>query len=176
MKQTEVIEKRIGENTFYLRPFGAFIAANLSGELMAILTPIIGAIAPIISGAMGENPQSAEDFDIMKLDTDSALPALSKALSSLSGDDFEALMKKLLITYRNVSVEGPVTDGMTKQLDYDLANEVFCGELQDMLVLCFEVLKLNFGGFFAKLFARFGVQAAMPQVVETATKNMANLI
>ena len=40
-------------------------------------------------------------------------------------------------------------------LDKDLADEVFCGELQDMFILCYEVIKLNFKGFFK----RVGIQS-----------------
>jgi hypothetical protein len=36
-------------------------------------------------------------------------------------------------------------------LDKDLADEVFCGNVQDMFVLCVHVIKLNFNGFFEKL-------------------------
>ena len=64
-------------------------------------------------------------------------------------------MKKLLNDYENVSVEGDATEGKTMRLTYDLANEVFCGDVQDMYILCFEVIKLNYSGFFKRL----GVQS-----------------
>lgn len=166
MKQTEVIEKKIGENTFYIRPFGAFIAANISGDLAAIITPMLGALGPLV-GNVSDNatPESiaSGDFNIMDMDVDKALPVISKALSGISGQHFESMMKKLLIQHKNVSVEGPITKGQAKPLDYDMANEVFCGELQDMFILCFEVIKANFGGFFRKLGARFGVLQAVLQ-------------
>ena len=41
MRRMQTIEKVIGENTFYIRPFGAFAAANISGELAALLSPIL---------------------------------------------------------------------------------------------------------------------------------------
>lgn len=53
-------------------------------------------------------------------------------------------------------LEGPDTDDSVKVLDRDLADEVFCGEIQDMVILCYEVIKLNFRGFFKKLGARSG--------------------
>nr|WP_325241814.1 hypothetical protein [uncultured Oscillibacter sp.] len=53
-------------------------------------------------------------------------------------------------------MEGPDTDDSVKVLDRDLADEVFCGEIQDMVILCYEVIKLNFRGFFKKLGARSG--------------------
>ena len=42
MKQMEVTEKQIGESTFYIKPFPAFTAVNISGELAAILSPAAG--------------------------------------------------------------------------------------------------------------------------------------
>ena len=33
---------------------------------------------------------------------------------------------------------------------------VFCGDIQDMLILAMEVVKLNYSGFFSKLAAQFG--------------------
>ena len=47
MRRMQTIEKVIGENTFYIRPFGAFAAANISGELAALLSPILAGIAPL---------------------------------------------------------------------------------------------------------------------------------
>ena len=85
-----------------------------------------------------------------ELHTEDALPVLTSAFSSISGDKFERLMKKLLIDNKNISVESEATDGEVKLLSYDLANEVFCGDVQDMYILCFEVIRLNFKGFSRK--------------------------
>lgn len=154
MKRMEVTEKKIGEYTFYIKPFPAFTAANISGDLAALAAPMIGALAPL----MGNDTKTTGDAvsGIMDTDIEEALPVVTKAFSSLSGSQFERLMKKLLIDSENVSVEGEATDGKTMIMSYDLANEVFCGELQDMFILCFEVLKINFGGFFKKIGAQFG--------------------
>lgn len=153
MKQMEVTEKTIGENTFYLKPFPAFVAVNISGELAAILTPMLGGIAALV-GVKSDGTEGPGD--IMDVEIEDALPALSQAFSGLSGDKFERLMKKLLIDHKNISVEGEATEGNVKLLTYDLANEVFCGDVQDMYILCFEVIRLNFKGFFTKLGAQFG--------------------
>ena len=40
MKQFEAKSKQIGENVFYIRPFPALVAANLSGDLAAVLTAL----------------------------------------------------------------------------------------------------------------------------------------
>ncbi len=150
MKRMETTEKVIGENTFYIRPFAAFTAANISGEVIAVLSPVLGGLAPLIGG------DSSKLEGVMDMDIEKALPSVADALSDVSGDKIEHLMKRLLVAHGNISVEGPDTDGLVKKLDQDLADEVFCGEIQDMLILCFEVVKLNFKGFFRKLGDRSG--------------------
>lgn len=61
-------------------------------------------------------------------------------------------MKKLLLG-GNIVIEYEDEEGERQQdvLDKDLADEVFCGNVQDMFVLCVHVIKLNFNGFFEKL-------------------------
>ena len=83
-------------------------------------------------------------------------------------------MKKLLIDNKNISVEGEATDGDTKPLTMDLANEVFCGEIQDMYILCFEVIKINFKGFFEKIGAQFGSLKTQAQTMAPGLVSMAN--
>lgn len=162
MKQMEVTEKRIGENAFYIKPFPAFVAANLSGELVALLAPILGSLAPLFG---------TDEANVMEVELGDALPSLSKAFSSLSGDKFERIMRKLLIDSKNISVEGEATDNEVKLLSYDLANEVFCGEIEEMYLLCFEVIKLNFGGFFKKLGTQSGSLQGMLQKMVPGMNN-----
>lgn len=154
MKRMEVTQKKIGEYTFYIKRFPAFTAANISGDLAALVAPMIGAIAPLFGG----ESKSAEKIasDLLNSDIEEALPTITKAFSGLTGKQVERLMKKLLIDSENISVEGEATEGQVVVMNADLADEVFCGDLQDMFVLCFEVLKLNFSGFFKKLGAQSG--------------------
>ena len=152
MKQFDVkAERKLNGNKFYVRPFPAFTATNLSGELASILTPMLASLAPLAnSGA-----SSLDDISLMDIDAEAAAPALAKGLSSISGDKVEALMKKLLTKYRCITVE--LEDGSDAQtLTEDLANEVFCGEAQDMFILAWDVIRVNFNGFFQKINARFG--------------------
>ena len=51
-------------------------------------------------------------------------------------------------------------------LTEDLANEVFCTDVQDMFILAFEVIRTNYNGFFKKLGDRFG------KVAEWAEKTL----
>ena len=149
LKQLETTQKVIGDNRFYIRPFPAFVAANISGELASLAAPFLSCLAPMVG-------DDADMDSVMDMDVEKLLPSISTAFSSISGDKFEALMKKLLIDNGNISVEGPVTEGQTLKLDYNVANEVFCGDVQDMYILCFEVIRLNFKGFFKRIGARFG--------------------
>ena len=125
MRRMQTIEKVIGENTFYIRPFGAFAAANISGELAALLSPILAGI----DTGDGGSDAVANPLD---MDIEEAMPAISSALSTISGDKVERMMRRLLIDQQNISVQGEDTDGDTVILDKDLADEVFCGELQDI--------------------------------------------
>ena len=147
MKQQETTEVTIGEATFYIRPFPAFAAANLSGELVKVLSPALALLG-------GEG-------NLLEAPLEEALLRLSQALSALDGDSVEKLMRRLLIDGRNVSVvHGELTGGAVKALDQSLANELFCMELPDMYRLCWEVVRLNFGGFFRRLAAPSGGQKA----------------
>ena len=149
MKQLETTEYKIGDYVFYVRPFPAFTAAKIGADLTKIIVPLMSAILPLFGGI-------DEDKTLADIDAAEAGSAIGKAFSDLSTDEFEGLLKKLLIGNENVSVCGPFTEGATKPLSMDLANEIFCGEVQDMFVLCFYVISLNYKGFFKNLGSRFG--------------------
>ena len=149
MKQMEVTTKKIGDNTFYISPFPAFTSARISGDLASVIAPIIGSFAPMLKGVDANSTE-----DLMNKDMDEVLPVLSEALAQLEGDKLEDLIKQLLIDHKNISYDDE--DGEATRLTYDAANEIFCGEMQDMFVLCWEVIKLNFGGFFKKIAGQSG--------------------
>ena len=144
MKQMETTKKKIGENTFYIKPFPAFTAANITALLAKTIGPLLGGL-----GGLTKNGSTAEE--IMNSDLSEVLPAMTGALADIDPDQLERLVQKLISDYKNVSVSGPATENEVEILTYDLANEVFCGELIDMVKLCIEVCKVNFGGFFSKL-------------------------
>lgn len=148
MKQLEAHSVAIGENTFYIRPLPAFKAANMSGELASLVLPVLTGLAPMLGGADA-------DKGLFDVDLEAAAPTIAEAFTSLSGDKLEAILKHLLIAGRNISVETPDCDKAVL-LTEDLANELFCAEVQDMFMLAFEVIRTNYNGFFKKLAARFG--------------------
>lgn len=145
LKQIEPTTVIVGKNKFVIMPFSAFKAANISGELATVLSPVFGALLKV------SNKKNIGDIDV-----DSAAQAISSN-ANINGDKLEKLMKKLLLG-DNISVEFKSEEGEIdiKHLDLDLANEIFCGEVQDMFKLCFEVIKVNYSGFFEKLLNRSG--------------------
>ncbi len=149
MKQMDVTTKKIGDFYFYITPFPAFTAARISGELASVIAPVLGSLSPLMKGADVNNAVNIADMDV-----DEAFPAVADALSQLDGEKFEHLMKQLLIDYKNIAYDNENNE--TERLTYDAANEIFCGEMQDMLILCWEVIKLNFGGFFRKIAGQSG--------------------
>lgn len=147
LKQMESKKVKVGDNEFYIKPFPAFKAANLTGELASVLSPLLSAVAPLVGG---NDTESIMDMDVDKVAEKMAENTIGNI--NISGDKVEALMRKLLLG-GNIVIEYEDEEGETQQevLDKDLADEVFCGNVQDMFVLCVHVIKLNFNGFFSKL-------------------------
>lgn len=159
LKQMEPTHEKIGDYDFYIRPFPAMVAANLTGELASLLTPVLAALIPLVGNGDGE-----EDGGLLDVDVNTAAASMAKSMEGFSGAKVESMMKKLLVAHKNIAVEIPELDedgietGEAEQeiLDMDLVNEIFCGEVQDMFILAFYVIRLNFNGFFKKLAGRFG--------------------
>ncbi len=139
LRQMEPTKEKVGGYSFYITPFPAFKAANLTGELASVLAPLLGVLAPLVG-----------DGNLMDVDAGKAAEAMMNC-TAINGDKLEKLMQKLLLGGHIVAeVPNETGDIEPQRLDMDIANEVFCGEVQDMFVLCFHVIKLNFQGFFKK--------------------------
>ena len=167
MKQFDPRIRTIGENTFYVRPFPAFVAANITGELASIITPILSSITPLIDKAKG-----GEGNGLMDIDLEESAPAIAGAFSLISGDKLEKLMKKLLTQYRNISVESGNSEA--KILTEDMVNELFCGDIQEMFILAFEVIRTNYNGFFEKLGSLYGTASGLLKKTKPTTQNSAS--
>jgi len=70
------------------------------------------------------------------------------------------LLRDLLVRGNNIAVD---FNSETKPLTEDLVNELFCGDVQDMYILAFHVIKINYGGFFGKLGTQSGKVAELAQ-------------
>ena len=97
-------------------------------------------------------------------------PALRKRLQLLGVPESELLslsqLEKLrVLSHRSRAVE------LLSHLQLD---ELFCGEVEDMFVLMWYVIQVNFSGFFKKLAARFGLVGDLFQKAQT-TQNTAPL-
>lgn len=142
LRQMEPTMVNVSGMDFYITPFSAFKAANLTGELASVLAPLLSALAPLVGGD--------DKKELMEVDANKAAAALA-GCTTISGDKLEKLMEKLLLG-GHIAVEVADEDGKkdASKLNRDLADELFCGEVQDMFVLCFYVIGLNFKGFFRK--------------------------
>jgi hypothetical protein len=153
LKQVEPKTERIGDNKYYITPFPAFKAANLTGELASVLAPLLSGLTSLTT-----------DGSLMDVDATKAADALANS-ANISGDKLEQLMKKLLIGgHIAVEFENENGDIERQRLDMDLANELFCGDVQDMFILCFYVIRLNFNGFFEKV-ANLSGKAGLAEAV-----------
>lgn len=152
MKLQDATEVVVNENHFYVRPFPAFRAANISGEVIKVIIPIIGSVLPFVS--------TSGDTSVLDTDLATIAPEITKAFESLSGDAVEKLLRDLLVKGNNIAVD---FNGETKPLTEDLVNELFCGEVQDMYILAFHVIRINYSGFFGKLGTQSGKVAELAQ-------------
>lgn len=141
LRQIESHKVNLGEYVFYIKPFPAFKASNITGDLASVLSPLIGLLAPLVS-----TKDSLMDIDVNKI---------AESLSGtniVSGDKLEPLMEKLLLGgHIVIEFEDENGDKQQEKLDRDIVDEAFCGNVQDMFILCIHVIKLNFNGFFGKL-------------------------
>ena len=174
MKQFKPTIKTIGENRFYIRPFPAFTAAKMTGDLAAVAAPALAAIAPIAVKYSGDKG-SGGNKRTLDTDVSELAPALQGAFSGLSGDKLEYLCRELLVTHGNISVSPSGDDTNNTPLDEDTVNDLFCGGLDEMFILMFEVIKVNFSGFFKKLAAQYGLGGGQETAEPLSTANTAPL-
>lgn len=168
LRQTEPKRVSVADYDFYIKPFPAFKAANITGELASTLTPLLSALAPLVE-ALDKGDSSEKSLMDLDINDAKVVSSVSGAFEGISGNRIETLLRKLLIANKNIAVELPDQEGHVEQalLDEDLANELFCGELQDMFILAFEVVRLNYNGFFKKIAGRFGKGKAVGPTMES---------
>ena len=117
LKQMEPTKETVGGYNFYIKPFAAFKAANLTGELASVLAPLLGALAPLVS--------DQKEGSLMDVDAAQAAEALSNC-TNISGDKMEKLMQKLLLG-GHIVVELPDEEGEFKPERLDMDNNVRSG-------------------------------------------------
>lgn len=141
----KVTEFEQNGNTFFIRPLDPFTSLKLLGDLQKLVSPIIGNVFSSLGGP-------GEKSDISVMDKSIDVGAVEKAFAALAehvdGQKLEAMALRILDrNHVSVSIEG----AETTRLDKPQINELFTGNVSDMLMLIVEVLKANYGDF-TKLF------------------------
>lgn len=135
-----------GDSVFYIRPLDPFLSVNLLGDLTKTLSPIAGkASAAAVGGDKGKGKQSIFDTELNAASIEGIFTAIAE---NVDGAKIESLIKRIL-NEQYVSVRLPGQEAV--RLTREVIAELFTGNAQDMLMLAFEVLKVNYGGF-TKLF------------------------
>lgn len=154
MKQMTPEKVVIDNTTFYVRPFGAFIAAGMTANLGKIIGPVLGGIAPVITDFM--NGEDGKTKAVADMDFGVVAAGVGDALAALDPEGLVKVLKMLLTDNRNITYS---TNGSeTAILDEDACNEIFCQDLGSMIAVAAAVIKINFSGFFGKLAARYGIR------------------
>ena len=176
LKRTEKTKITIGDYDFYVSKFAAFTSANLSGELIRLFTPVIASVAPTAIKLLGGDDEDSQN--VLDTELDDLAPALAGAFNHLTGNQLELIMRKLLVNEKNISfAEKDCMDpNQLKIMTSDDADEIFCGDIQDMYELAIKVIKLNYNGFFTKLAARYGLDLEKVGAAMIASRNMEPLM
>ncbi len=162
-KQMESTVQKIGNNTFYIYPFPAFTSANLSGEIAGLLTPLVTQVAAAVG--------MSKEKSVMDMDVSKIAPQITGAFSSLSGDKVERLLRKLLLE-ENVGIM-PEGESHAVWLNEEICNVVFSGSTQDMFILAFYVIKVNYADFFGKFGSLYGnAKEILQEKMKTAFPGM----
>lgn len=141
LKQLEPVVETVGEYKFYITPFPALKAANMTGELASLMLPLFGALAPLIKDGDSEKKEnsSKKENGLMDMDAGEAAAAIAASIT-IDGNKTEKLIQKFLLG-GHITVELEDEDGDTEgyRLDEDLLNEIFCGEVWTAARLSLEV-------------------------------------
>lgn len=174
LKQLEPVVETIGDYKFYITPFPALKAANMTGELSSLMLPLFGALAPLVKDGDGEKKGNSEKKKngLMDIDAGEAAAAIASSVA-IDGNKLEKLIQKFLLG-GHITVELEDDDGEPEgcRLDTDLLNEIFCGEVQDMFILCFYVIRINFSGFFGKLAGLSGKSGKAVEAVQKMARQI----
>ena len=144
--RTEVTLKTVDTATFYVQCFDPFTSLRVLGDLQRVLSPIVGSMVG------SSNETNFETINILS----KSIGNICKGLHDyVDGETLVKLVRMLVHEdYISVSIEG----GSPKRLSKDLVNLVFNGNPEGMLELAYEVVKVNYGGFFTIFNTLFGNQ------------------
>lgn len=146
--RTEIKLKTVNDVVFHVQCFDPFTALRVLGDLQRVLSPIVGSMVG------SANATDVESINILS----KSIGNICKGLHEyVDGDTLVKLIEMLVREdYISVSIEG----GTPKRLSKDLVNLVFNGNPGGVLELAYEVVKVNYGGFFTIFKTLFGGQEA----------------
>jgi hypothetical protein len=136
----EVKNRKIGANTFYVRAFPALEGLKLYGDLQK-------AVTAALKGGLTSNGET-EDMKEALLGAQINIGAILAQLGeSFNGEVLAQFSERLLdAEYVSVKIKGETEAVM---LTEDVINELFTGNLVEMLKLEKFIIEVNFGDFFA---------------------------
>ena len=159
MKMREPTKVTIGDYNFYIHPFGAMKSANISGELVGFISPIIGALVALVGG------DTADMDSVFDMNIEDAAPVIIKAFSTINGETVEKLLTTLIIANKNIAFDTD-EDQKVEWLDKFNVDDLFVGDIQNMYLLAWEVIKVNYKGFFSKISDLFGSQGNLREAIK----------
>lgn len=144
--RTEIKLKTVNDVVFHVQCFDPFTALRVLGDLQRVLSPIVGSMVG------SANATGVESINI-----------LSKSISNICNGlheyvDGETLVKLIEMLVREDYISVSIEGGTPKRLSKDLVNLVFNGNPGGVLELAYEVVKVNYGGFFTIFKTLFGNQ------------------
>lgn len=146
--RTEIKLKTVNDVVFHIQCFDPFTALRVLGDLQRVLSPIVGSMVG------SANATDVESINI-----------LSKSISNICNGlheyvDGETLVKLIEMLVREDYISVSIEGSTPKRLSKDLVNLVFNGNPGGVLELAYEVVKVNYGGFFTIFNNLFGNQEA----------------
>jgi hypothetical protein len=163
-KQLDPMYVTYNDVNYAIYPFDAMTAVEMSGDLAKFLGPIVSALLPLFTG--GVSGETVDDIgasatkNVLAMSNDQLIPMLQGALTSLDGRAMRSLMNRLLISNENIVCEIIDDNGkaVQRKLTAGIMNELFIGNLDVMLRLAVDVVRLNYAGFFKNLLSQSGSQ------------------
>ena len=153
-KRTEV---EVSGYSFYIEHFDPFTAISVLGDLQKIVTPILGKFT--------ENLATEGDTDVMDSDFQnlmSAKGALSSVFNALHEHvDGETLVKTLKLLLRKELIAVSIEGAKPERLTDEVIIRIFNGDIGGILELAYQVVKVNYEGFFTTAANRFGTLGAL---------------
>ncbi len=153
-----------GDVEYAIFPFPAMTAAGIMGDLAKYIGPIVSALMPIFAG--GTSGKTEEEIgtaalgNVMKMDVKDVVAMLQSALSTMDGASLQIVVSSLLTKYGNITYEYVDDTGraVMRKLTPTAMDELFIGNLDCMMKLCVDVVRVNYTGFFSKLLSQYGDQ------------------